>query len=119
MPASLTSVRAPPGKALPPPAPSGTSVTDAGRLATAQCQNPDSVGASGSYTVTAKPRVSSGNPDQLSCGVTSSPPAPKSPLTGGVASGCPLVIEFEVRLNSGSLGSASYGSDGKLMSILS
>jgi hypothetical protein len=41
------------------------------------------------------------------------------PLTCGIASGWPLEIEFEVRLNSGRLGNASYGSDGKLMAILS
>ena len=65
----------------PPPAPLGSSVTVAGRLATAQCQKPDAVGASGSNTVTAKLRVASGNPDQLNCGDTSSPPAPMMPLT--------------------------------------
>ena len=42
---------------------------------------PDPVGASGSYIVTAKLRVVSGNPDQLSCGETSEPPAPMMPLT--------------------------------------
>jgi hypothetical protein len=51
---------------------------------TAQCQNPDPVGASGSYTVTTKLFVSGGNPDQLSSGLTSSPPAPKMPLSCGV-----------------------------------
>src|SRR3984893_16212664 len=115
MPASLTNCSAPPGNSPPLPASSGNSVTSAGRVATAQCQNPDSVGASGSYTVTAKLRVSSGNPDQLNCGLTSSPPAPMIPLICLVASGCPLVIEFEFRLNNGSLGSASYGSRGRLM----
>src|ERR1700753_666445 len=108
MPASLTRVSAPPGRSLASPAPSGNSVTEAGKLATAQCQNPDSVGASGSYTVTAKLRVSSGKPDQLSCGLTSSPPAPMIPLICGVASGWPLVIELEVKLKNGSLGSESY-----------
>lgn len=34
-------------------APSGSSVTPAGMSATAQCQKPEPVGASGSYTVTA------------------------------------------------------------------
>ena len=46
------------------PAPPGSSVTVAGMLNTAQCQNPLAVGASGSYTVTAKLLVSAGNPDQ-------------------------------------------------------
>ncbi len=48
IPASLTNVSAPPGSSQPSPTPSGNSVTLAGRLATAQCQNPDRVGASGS-----------------------------------------------------------------------
>src|ERR1700739_886204 len=113
MPASLTSCRAPPGSSPPSPASSGNSVTSAGKLATAQCQNPDSVGASGSYTVTAELRVSSGNLDQLSCGLTSSPPAPIIPLICGVASGWPLVIELEGKLKNGRLGSASYGAGGQ------
>lgn len=37
------------------------------------------------------------------------------PLICGVANGWPLVIELEVRVNDGSLGSASYGSGGRLM----
>ena len=80
-PASLVSVTAPPGSSPPSPAPAGSSVTVAGRSATAQCQKPDAVGASGSYTVTAKLLVSAGNPDQLSCGEVSEPPAPMIPLT--------------------------------------
>src|SRR3954454_13189005 len=99
-PASLASVSASPGKPLllPSPAPAGRSVTVAGRLATAQCQNPDAVGASGSYIVTAKLRVVSGNPDQLSCGETSEPPAPMIPLTWSFASGLPSVTDVEVRV---------------------
>src|SRR5687767_8626989 len=82
-PASLAKVIASPGNPLllPSPTPAGRSVTVAGRLATAQCQNPDAVGASGSYMVTAKLRVSSGKPDHESCGETSDPPAPMMPLT--------------------------------------
>src|SRR3979411_1975377 len=114
-PASLTSVSAPPGRSLPSPAPAGSSVTSAGRLATAQCQNPDAVGASGSYMVTAKLRVSSGNPDQLSCGDTSSPPAPMIPLACGMASGWPSVTDSDVSENVGSLGRKSYGLYGKAM----
>ena len=82
-PASLAKVIASPGNPLllPSPTPAGRSVTVAGRLATAQCQNPEAVGASGSYMVTAKLRVSSGKPDQHSWGETSDPPAPMIPLT--------------------------------------
>ena len=110
MPASFTSVTASPGSMLPSPIPAGRSVTVAGRLATAQCQKPDAVGASGSYMVTAKLRVSSGNPDQLSCGETSSPPAPMIPLTWAFASGWPSVIDSEVSVNPGSSGRKEYGS---------
>src|ERR1700712_5954611 len=110
-PASLDSVMASPGNPvwLPSPTPSGRSVTVAGRLATAQCQNPDAVGASGSYIVTAKLRVVSGNPDQLSCGETSDPPAPMIPLTWSLDSGLPSVTDSEVRVKPGSFGRVSYG----------
>lgn len=47
-------------------APAGSSVTEAGMFATAQCQNPDAVGASGSNTVTTKLFVSAGKPDHES-----------------------------------------------------
>src|SRR4029079_714688 len=108
-PASLAKVTASPGNPLPSPTPAGRSVTVAGRLATAQCQKPEAVGASGSHMVTAKLRVSSGKPDQLSCGDTSEPPAPMIPLTWSLASGCPSVIDSEVRVNEGSFGRKSYG----------
>src|SRR5882757_5158427 len=110
-PASFLKVIASPGNPLllPSPTPAGRSVTVAGRLATAQCQNPDAVGASGSYIVTAKLRVVSGNPDQLSCGETSEPPAPMMPLTWSLASGWPSVTDSEVSVNVGSLGRSSYG----------
>ena len=99
------------GKPLTPsPTPAGSSVTVAGRLATAQCQKPDAVGASGSYTVTAKLRVSSGNPDQLSCGETSSPPAPMMPLTWSLASGWPSVTDSDgQRERRAASGRKSYG----------
>ena len=42
------------------------------------------MGASGSKQVTTKLFVSSGNPDQARWGDTSSPPAPKMPLTWGI-----------------------------------
>src|SRR3954468_25108949 len=98
-PASFAKVIAPPGKSLPSPAPAGRSVTVAGRFATAQCQKPDAVGASGSYTVTAKLLVSSGKPDQLSCGETSSPPAPMMPLTWSLDHAPPSVNDSDVSVN--------------------
>src|SRR6478735_10180794 len=116
-PASFAKVIAPPGNSLPSPAFAGNSVTLAGRLATAQCQKPDAVGASGSYMVTAKLRVSSGNPDQLSCGETSSPPAPKIPLTWALASGSPSVMDSEVSVKPGSSGRKEYGSYGNAMGV--
>src|ERR1700740_3373114 len=96
MPASFTKVTALPGNTFPSPTPEGSSVHVAGRLATAQCQNPDAVGAAGSQTVTAKLRVSSGKPDQLKCGDTSSPPAPMMPLTWAIFRGSPSVTSVEV-----------------------
>src|SRR4029077_9659740 len=105
-PASFAKVIASPGNPLllPSPTPAGRSVTVAGRLATAQCQKPDAVGASGSYMVTAKLRVSSGNPDQDSCGETSAPPAPMMPLTWSLASGWPSLTDLDVNVNDGSFG---------------
>src|ERR1700760_409577 len=103
-PASYAKITASPGNPLPSPAPAGRSVTVAGRLAIAQCQKLDTVGASGSYMVTAKLCVSSGNPDQESCGETSEPPAPMMPLTWSLASGCPSVTDSDVRVNDGSFG---------------
>src|SRR3954463_3481570 len=90
-PASLVKVTAPPGNSVPSPAPAGRSVTVAGRVATAQCQKPDPVGASGSYPVTANLCVSSGTPDQLSCGDPSPPPAPIMPLTWSLDHASPSV----------------------------
>jgi len=60
--------------------------------------------ASGSKTVTAKLRVFAGNPDQLSCGDTSSPPAPRMPPTCALANGCPSATDSEVRVNLPSCG---------------
>src|SRR3978361_373663 len=99
-PAPLARGSASPGNPLllPSPTPAGRSVTVAGRLATAQCQNPEAVGASGSYIVTAKLRVCSGKPDQLSCGDTSDPPAPMMPLTWSLPHACPSVNDSEVRV---------------------
>jgi hypothetical protein len=53
-----------------------SSVTDTGRLAAAQCQKPDGVGASGSKQVTTKLAVPAGKPDQESWGDTFCPPTP-------------------------------------------
>ncbi len=49
----------------------------AGTLATTQCQKPDPVGASGSYTVITKLCASFGAPDQARWGETLLPVHPK------------------------------------------
>ncbi len=64
-------------------------MTLAGMFTTAQCQKPVTVGASGSHIVTTKLCVPEGKPLQESCGETSWPPAPKMPLTCGIASFSP------------------------------
>jgi hypothetical protein len=79
-------------------------------FATAQCQKPLAVGASGSNTVTAKLAVSSGNPDQRRWGERSSPPAPMTPLTCGVANVPPSEQSVLVTVKLGTLGRCSYGS---------
>jgi len=63
-PASFLSIFAPAGSLAPPtsPAPVSNDVTDAGISYAIQCQNPDTVGASGSKHVTTNDFVSSGNP---------------------------------------------------------
>ncbi len=58
--------------------------------ATAQCQKPDPVGASGSYIVTAKLLVPAGAPDQASCGDRSWPPT--SVPNSAADNGCPSVM---------------------------
>src|SRR4051812_19172992 len=113
-PASLRYCTAPSGRVGESlsPAPLGSSVTEAGMFATTQCQNPLVVGASGSYTVTAKLRVPSGKPDQDSCGDRSSPPAPKTPLTCGIDSCWPSVTSALVTVKLGTWGRKSYGFGG-------
>src|SRR3954447_13568877 len=113
-PASLRYCTAPSGRVGESlsPAPLGSSVTEAGMFATTQCQKPDAVGASGSYTVTAKLWVPSGKPDQDSCGERSSPPAPITPLTCGWASGCPSEQSVLVTVKPGTWGRKSYGFGG-------
>ncbi|MNN76708.1 hypothetical protein D3C81_1931110 [compost metagenome] len=59
------------------PALAGSSLTEAGRSITYQCQKPEPVGASGSYTFTAKPFVPSGAPLQRSTGDWFRPLQPK------------------------------------------
>src|SRR3954449_2750512 len=86
------------------PVPAGSSVTDAGMFATAQCQKPLAVGASGSNTVTAKLLVPSGNPDQDSCGERPSPPAPMPPLTCGMGRTSPSDTSLLVTVKVGSCG---------------
>ena len=72
-------------------------------FATAQCQKPLAVGASGSNTVTAKLLVPSGKPDHDSCGERSSPPAPITPLTCGMGRTAPSDTSLLV---TGKLGTA-------------
>src|SRR5438105_7956943 len=71
---------APLGRLAPPTAPAlgASSVTLAGMLMTNQCQKPEPVGASGSYTVTAKLLVSFGAPLHLSAGDLFSPEQPNT-----------------------------------------
>jgi hypothetical protein len=94
------------------PAPAQSSVTAAGMFATAQCQNPLPVGASGSKQVTAKLFVSAGNPDHDSCGETSSPPAPMIPDTWAFGSVSPSRTSVLVTLKAGTSGRNSYGIGG-------
>src|SRR3954452_17945457 len=110
-PASLRYCTAPSGRvgSSLSPAPLGSSVTEAGMLATTQCQKPLVVGESGSYTVTAKLLVSAGQPDQDSCAERSSPPAPMTPLTCGGAGGAPSVTSLLVTVKVGTGGRKSYG----------
>src|ERR1035437_4877118 len=86
--------------------------------ATAQCQNPLRVGASGSYQVTAKLSVSAGKPDQDSCGERSSPPAPLTPETCGGDSGCPSTMSVLVSVKEGTLGRNAYGNSGRLVVVI-
>src|SRR5437764_530710 len=78
-------------------------------LTTAQCQKPVTVGASGSHIVTTKLCVPDGKPLQESCGETSWPPAPKMPLTCGIASFLPSFRSVLVSENEAAGGRLSYG----------
>src|SRR5436309_13723892 len=78
-------------------------------LTTAQCQKPVTVGASGSHMVTTKPLVPDGKPLQESCGETSWPPAPKMPLTCGIASFSPSLRSLLVSEKDAAGGRLSYG----------
>src|SRR3982750_2020451 len=70
---------APWGRLAPPTAPASglSSATSAGILITIQCHQPEPVGASGSYTVTAKLLVPLGAPFHASAGDLFSPAQPK------------------------------------------
>src|SRR5699024_6868336 len=96
----------------PSPAPVASSVVLTGMLATAQCQKPLAVGASGSKQVTTKLWVSSGNPLQDSCGEMSSPPAPMIPLTCALGRVWPSATSVLVTVNDGTSGRKSYGEGG-------
>src|SRR5580765_404193 len=76
---------------------------------TAQCQKPVTVGASGSHIVTTKLCVPAGKPLQESCGETSLPPAPKMPLTCGIASFSPSRKSLLVSEKEAAAGRCSYG----------
>src|SRR5947199_2769716 len=76
---------------------------------TAQCQKPRTVGASGSTMVTTKLCVPDGKPLQESCGETSWPPAPKMPLTCGIANFSPSFRSLLVSENEAAGGRLSYG----------
>src|SRR3979411_223334 len=78
-------------------------------LTTAQCQKPVTVGASGSHMVTTKLLVPEGKPLQESCGETSWPPAPKMPLTCGIASFSPSLRSLLVSEKDAAGGRLSYG----------
>ena len=84
------------------PAPCSSSVTSVPRSSTAQCHQPDGVGASGSKQVTTKPRVSCGKPDQASCGETLPPAA-----LCVAAIGRPSVRSADVTVKDGTAGSFS------------
>src|SRR5215210_5460590 len=79
-PVSLRTLNAPEGSCEPSgaPAPRGSSVVEASRPTTFQCQKPEGVGASGSKQDTANPRVSSGKRSQRRCGDVLPPDATKS-----------------------------------------
>lgn len=95
----------------PAPAPAASEVTSAGMLKTAQCQNLDPVGASGSKTESANDFVSAGAPDQLSCGETSAPPASAFQADCGSASPLAKSSLLSVRVsNTHSSVRAAYGS---------
>src|SRR3954470_2802612 len=84
---------APLGRLAPPVAPAfaASSVVPAGRLITNQCHQPEPVGASGSYTVTAKLLVSLGAPLHFKAGDLFSPEQPK-PLNSNFLSIVPLAL---------------------------
>src|SRR5689334_20999449 len=96
--------------------PRPSSVTEAGRLTTTQCQKPLPVGASGSKQVTTKPRVSAGKPDQASCGERFLPPTLVWAYSS--SSGWPSVTSVLVTVKDGTLGRMSYGSGAKARSRL-
>src|SRR5215217_3464440 len=78
--------------------------------ATAQCQKPLGVGASGSNIVTTKLRVSAGKSLHVNCGERSSPPAPNMPLIWGVGSCSPSATSMLVSVKAGTGASRAKGS---------
>jgi len=93
------------------PAPLGRLCVDAGMSMTAQCQNPDPVGASGSNTVTTKLLVAAGKPVQVSCGELSLPPGtPPRSESCSTGMGLPSTTSLLLTRNRGTFGRPRYGS---------
>src|SRR3954468_12067516 len=94
------------GSGPPLPAPLASSVVEAGTLTSTQCQKPLWVGASGSKQVIVKLLVSSGKPDQRSCGEWSeSPPAIGATKLWSISS--PSLTSSLESVNDGLAGSRS------------
>src|SRR6202020_1022846 len=89
------------------PAPSGSDVVSGGRSTTAQCQKQLVVGALGSYIVTMKLRVGSGNPDHDRSGETSWPPAPKMPLRCATGTVTPSATTLLLNWKAGAAGNSA------------
>src|SRR5699024_12216813 len=85
--------------------PTGSDVVVAGMSQASQCQNPESVGASGSEQVTAKERVPSGAPEQERSGERFSPPSEATSCWGATSE--PSGVAFERMANESWAGMAA------------
>src|SRR5437016_13060916 len=92
--------------------PAGSDVTSAGMLNTIQCHHPLPVGASGSYTVTAKLLVPAGGFFQASAGETLPPSQPKPLYSCAAAIVAPGLTSALSRLKA-LAASAASGSETK------